>query len=67
MFGYPVGTSVTGKMAAAIRALGVDDVFDTDWAADLTIMEEGMEFCIELPMFLLVKSNLTNDNKLFSC
>ena len=44
MFGYPVGTSVTGKMAAAMRALGVDDVFDTDWAADLTIMEEGTEF-----------------------
>ena len=44
MFGYPVGTSVTGKMAAAIRALGVEDVFDTNWAADLTIMEEGTEF-----------------------
>jgi len=44
MFGYPVGTSVTGKMAAAMRLLGVDDVFDTDWAADLTIMEEGTEF-----------------------
>jgi NADH-quinone oxidoreductase subunit G/NADP-reducing hydrogenase subunit HndD len=44
MFGYPVGTSVTGKMAAAMRELGVDDVFDTDWAADLTIMEEGTEF-----------------------
>jgi len=44
MFGYPVGTSVTGKMAAAVRALGVDDVFDTNWAADLTIMEEGTEF-----------------------
>ena len=44
MFGYPVGTSVTGKMAAAMRALGVDDVFDTNWAADLTIMEEGTEF-----------------------
>ena len=44
LFGYPVGTSVTGKMAAAIRALGVDDVFDTNWAADLTIMEEGTEF-----------------------
>ena len=44
MFSYPVGTSVTGKMAAAVRALGVDDVFDTDWAADLTIMEEGTEF-----------------------
>jgi len=44
MFGYPVGTSVTGKMAAALRALGMDDIFDTDWAADLTIMEEGTEF-----------------------
>jgi NADH-quinone oxidoreductase subunit G len=44
MFGYPVGTSVTGKMATAIRELGVDDVFDTNWAADLTIMEEGTEF-----------------------
>jgi NADH-quinone oxidoreductase subunit G/NADP-reducing hydrogenase subunit HndD len=44
MFGYPVGTSVTGKMAAAIRALGADDVFDTNWSADLTIMEEGTEF-----------------------
>ena len=44
MFGYPVGTSVTGKMAAAIRELGVEDVFDTNWAADLTIMEEGTEF-----------------------
>ena len=44
MFGYPVGTSVTGKMAAAIRALGADDAFDTNWSADLTIMEEGTEF-----------------------
>ncbi|MCL2039086.1 MAG: NADH-dependent [FeFe] hydrogenase, group A6 [Bacteroidetes bacterium] len=44
MFGYPVGTSVTGQMAAALKLLGVDDVFDTDWAADLTIMEEGTEF-----------------------
>ena len=44
MFGYPAGTSVTGKMTAAIRALGADDVFDTNWSADLTIMEEGTEF-----------------------
>jgi len=44
LFGYPVGTSVTGKMAAAMRALGADDVFDTNWGADLTIMEEGTEF-----------------------
>jgi len=44
LFGYSVGTAVTGLMAAAMRALGVDDVFDTNWAADLTIMEEGTEF-----------------------
>lgn len=44
LFDYPPGTSVTGKLAAGMRALGVDDVFDTDWAADLTILEEGTEF-----------------------
>jgi NADP-reducing hydrogenase subunit HndD len=37
------GTLVTGKMAAALRKLGFDHVFDTDFAADLTIMEEGTE------------------------
>ncbi|MDD4746252.1 MAG: NADH-dependent [FeFe] hydrogenase, group A6 [Salinivirgaceae bacterium] len=42
-FGYPAGTSVTGKMVAALRRLGFDYVFDTDFAADLTIMEEGTE------------------------
>ena len=42
-FGYPMGTSVTGKMAAALRRLGFDKVFDTDFAADLTIMEEANE------------------------
>ena len=43
-FGLPIGTPVTGKMAAALRRLGFDKVFDTDTAADLTIMEEGTEF-----------------------
>lgn len=42
-FGYPMGTDVEGKMAAALRRLGFDKVFDTDWAADLTIMEEATE------------------------
>ena len=42
-FGLAPGTSVTGKMVAALRALGFDYVFDTDFAADLTIMEEGTE------------------------
>ncbi len=43
-FGMPVGTPVTGKMVAALRRLGYKKVFDTDFAADLTIMEEGTEF-----------------------
>ncbi len=42
-FGMPIGTSVTGKMAAALRRLGFEKVFDTDFAADLTIMEEASE------------------------
>ncbi|MDD4833276.1 MAG: NADH-dependent [FeFe] hydrogenase, group A6 [Lutispora sp.] len=42
-FGMPVGTNVEGKMVAAIRRLGFDKVFDTDFAADLTIIEEGTE------------------------
>lgn len=42
-FALPIGTRVTGKMAAALRRLGFDKVFDTDFAADLTIMEEGYE------------------------
>ncbi len=42
-FGYPPGTLVTGKMLAAARKLGFDRVFDTNFAADLTILEEGSE------------------------
>ena len=42
-FGMPIGTRVTGKMVAALRRLGFDRIFDTDFAADLTIMEEGTE------------------------
>ncbi len=42
-FGLPMGVAQTGKMVAAMRRLGFDKVFDTDFAADLTIMEEGTE------------------------
>lgn len=42
-FGIEYGTSVTGKMVAALRSLGFNKVFDTDFAADLTIMEEAAE------------------------
>jgi len=43
-FGYPIGTPVTGKMAAALRRMGFDKVFDTNTSADVTILEEGTEF-----------------------
>ncbi|MBQ7549297.1 MAG: (2Fe-2S)-binding protein, partial [Clostridia bacterium] len=42
-FGYPIGTNCEGKMAAALRRLGFDKVFDTNFGADLTIMEESNE------------------------
>ena len=43
-FGLPAGSCETGKLAAALRRMGFDEVFDTNWGADLTIMEEGTEF-----------------------
>jgi len=42
-FGLPIGTNVQGKMVAALRRLGFEKVFDTDFSADLTIMEEANE------------------------
>ena len=51
-FALPAGTSVTGKMVAALRKLGFAKVFDTDFAADLTIMEEGTELLGRLGAFL---------------
>jgi NADP-reducing hydrogenase subunit HndD len=51
-FGLAPGTLVTGKMAAALRRLGFNYVFDTDFAADLTIMEEGSELLDRLSRYL---------------
>lgn len=57
MFGMPFGTNVEKKMITAFRRMGFDDVFDIDFAADLTIMEEAEEFVSRLtkqqnlPMF----------------
>lgn len=51
-FGYPAGTIVTGKMVSALRELGFKYVFDTDFAADLTIMEEASELLDRLTRFL---------------
>ncbi|MBR3889411.1 [bacterium] len=44
LFGFKVGENLTGKLYAALRALGFDLVFDTNFSADLTIMEEATEF-----------------------
>ena len=43
-FQYPIGSKTEGKLAAALRALGFDRVFDTTFGADLTVMEEAHEF-----------------------
>ena len=56
-FGLPIGTNVEGKIYTALKLLGVDEILDTNFAADLTIMEEGTEFINRiknggvLPMF----------------
>jgi len=49
-FGMEAGSIVTGKMVTALRQLGFDYVFDTDFAADLTIMEEGTDKTVKLPI-----------------
>ncbi len=57
-FDYEPGTRVTGKMAAALRRLGFDSVFDTNFAADLTIMEEGTELLTRLKRALVDKEDV---------
>jgi len=47
-FDLPIGSRVTGKMTSALKKIGFDKVFDTDFAADLTIMEEGTELLSRL-------------------
>ena len=54
-FGFPPGTLVTGKMVAALRRLGFCAVFDTNFAADLTILEEGTELLTRLKRALVEK------------
>ncbi|MCK9499040.1 MAG: [FeFe] hydrogenase, group A, partial [Bacteroidales bacterium] len=51
-FGMEPGTIVTGKMVSALRKIGFDKVYDTDFTADLTIMEEGTELLGRLTKFL---------------
>ncbi len=57
-FDMEAGTLVTGKLVAALRRLGFDYVFDTDFAADLTIMEEGTELLNRLGKYLAGDKNV---------
>jgi iron-only hydrogenase group A len=52
-FGLPSGTRVTGKMVSALRRLGFHGVFDTNFTADLTILEEGTELLLRLKAALV--------------
>jgi NADH-quinone oxidoreductase subunit G/NADP-reducing hydrogenase subunit HndD len=58
-FGLPPGTLVTGKMAAALRRMGFDAVFDTNFTADLTILEEGYELLARLTAKALADGAIT--------
>ncbi len=53
MLGYAPGTRVTGKMVTALRKMGIDSVLDTDFSADLTIVEEGHELLTRLKKALV--------------
>ncbi|MGP1515621.1 MAG: NADH-dependent [FeFe] hydrogenase, group A6 [Bacteroidales bacterium] len=57
-FGLTPGTRVTGKMVAALRRIGFDYVFDTDFAADLTIMEEGTEMLGRIEKYMKGDKNV---------
>lgn len=57
-FGLEAGTLVTGKMVAALRRLGFNYVFDTDFAADLTIMEESAELLDRIQKYLSGDKNV---------
>lgn len=62
-FGLEPGTLVTGKMASALRQMGYDFVFDTNFTADLTIMEEGFEFLARV-VSLFRSKGVINDEQL---
>jgi len=58
-FGYPPGTLVTGKMVTALRRIGFHAVFDTNFTADLTIIEEGTELLTRLKEALVEKKSVS--------
>ena len=66
-FGLPPGTSVTGEMNTALRMLGFDAIFDTNFAADLTIMEEGTELLNRLYKKIALKDDSVPFPQFTSC
>lgn len=66
-FGMEPGNIVTGKMAASLRRLGFDSVLDTDFSADLTIMEEGTELLTRLKKILVDKDESVKVPMFTSC
>jgi NADP-reducing hydrogenase subunit HndD len=67
MFGMPIGTRVTGKMVSAMKKLGMDSVLDTDFTADLTIIEEGTELLTRLKKLLVDGDKTQKVPMLTSC
>lgn len=66
-FGYPPGTRVTKRLNAALRRMGFDKVFDTNFAADLTIMEEGTELLERLHKAIVKKDKSVKIPMFTSC
>lgn len=66
-FGLPAGTSVTRKLNTALKRMGFDKVFDTNFTADLTIVEEGTELLLDLKRALVDKDPSVKLPKFTSC
>ncbi len=66
-FGLPPGQSMTGQLVTALRMMGFDRVFDTDFAADLTIIEEGTELLLRLKRKILEGDNSVKLPQFTSC
>jgi len=66
-FGLPAGTSVTKKLNTALKRVGFDKVFDTNFTADLTIMEEGTELLLRLKKALVDKDKTVKLPQFTSC
>ncbi len=67
MLDFPVGSIVTGKMVTALKKIGFDSVLDTDFAADLTIIEEGHELLDRLKKALVDKDETVKLPMITSC